>query len=246
MANSSGRSSVNVGSMSSARLARVAAPLREQVLDVLRADIVALRLRPGQRLVERELIEHLGVSRTTVREALRQLTTEGLAREIPQKGLVVAAPTPTEAAELYEVRALLEGAAAKEFALKASAAQLRELAEAFDEVNRSRFDIEGGGFLEAKNRLYEILLEGAGNSTIRSILQTLQARIAVLRAATVAVPGRAEASVEELGAIVDAIKRRDGDAAASTAAFHVRQAAATLFDAMARKSSPVLESYEYP
>ena len=103
-----------------AQVERVAAPVREQVADLLRREIVELRLRPGQRLVERELIERIGVSRTTIREALRQLSAEGLVTTIPQKGAIVAIPSPKEAAEVYEVRALLEGAAAKECAENAT------------------------------------------------------------------------------------------------------------------------------
>ena len=94
------------------------------ILDVLRREIVEMRLRPGQQLVERELIERIGVSRTTIREALRQLAAEGLVTTIPQKGAIVAAPSAKQAAELYEVRALLEAAIAKEFALSASDIQV--------------------------------------------------------------------------------------------------------------------------
>src|ERR687891_466384 len=75
------------------QVARVAAPLREQVLDLLRREIVEMRLRPGQRLVERELIQRIGVSRTTIREALRELAAEGLVTTIPQKGAIVAGPS---------------------------------------------------------------------------------------------------------------------------------------------------------
>src|SRR5512146_1240513 len=103
----------------SGQVERVAAPLREQVSDLLRREIVSMRLQPGQRLVERELIERIGVSRTTVREALRELAAEGLVTTIPQKGAIVAIPSPKEAAEVYEVRALLEGLAASEFATNA-------------------------------------------------------------------------------------------------------------------------------
>src|SRR5581483_2959469 len=208
---------------------RVAAPLREQVLDLLRREIVELRLRPGQRLVERELIARIGVSRTTIREALRQLAAEGLVTTIPQKGAIVAVPSAKEAAEVYEVRALLEGAAAKEFALYASEAQVLALEQALQAVADTESSVEDGAFLAAKNRFYEILFEGAGNSTIKSILEGLQARVAVLRATTVAVPGRAHVSVEEIRAIVEAIERRDPEAAEAAAAYHVRQAAATLF-----------------
>lgn len=210
------------------RVARVAAPVREQVLELLRSEIVELRLRPGQRLVERELVERIGVSRTTVREALRQLAAEGLVTTIPQKGAIVSVPSAKEAAEVYEVRALLEGAAAKEFALNASEAQVLALRQAFEVVSETASLVEDGTFLRAKNRFYEILFDGAGNSTIRSILESLQARVAVLRATTVAVPGRGFVSVGEVRAILEAIEQRDPEAAEAAAAHHVRQAAATL------------------
>jgi len=82
---------------------RVAAPLRTQVSDILRREIVEMRLHPGQRLVERELIERIGVSRTTIREALRELASEGLVTTIPQKGAIVAIPSPKEAASATSV-----------------------------------------------------------------------------------------------------------------------------------------------
>ena len=214
----------------SAQVARVAAPVREQVLDLLRREIVELRLRPGQRLVERELIERIGVSRTTIREALRQLSAEGLVTTIPQKGAIVAVPSSKEAAEVYEVRALLEGAAAKECAENATEAQLLALREAFSALERSVAAAEEPALmLDAKNRLYQVIFDGSDNSTIRAILESLQARIAVLRATTLAAPDRPEQSVAEIREIVEAIERRDGEAAAAAASFHVRQAASTLF-----------------
>jgi DNA-binding GntR family transcriptional regulator len=220
------------------RVSRVAAPVREQVLDLLRQEITEMRLRPGQRLVERELIERIGVSRTTIREALRQLAAEGLVTTIPQKGAIVAVPSAKEAAEVYEVRALLEGVVAREFALNASDEQVAALRRAFVDVEGSQDAVEDGSFLAAKNRFYEILFEGAGNTTIRALLQGLQARIAVLRATTVAAPGRPRVSVSEIGAIVEAIDRRDPDAAAAATSHHIRQAAATLFTQVGTDASP--------
>ncbi|MGB7156488.1 MAG: GntR family transcriptional regulator, partial [Tepidisphaeraceae bacterium] len=109
----------------SLRVGRVAAPLREQVVDVLREAILDFRLKPGQRLIERELIEQIGVSRTTIREVLRQLAAEGLVTTIPQKGAVVVVPSPEEAAELYDVRLVLEAAAVERFVKNASPANAR-------------------------------------------------------------------------------------------------------------------------
>jgi DNA-binding GntR family transcriptional regulator len=208
---------------------RVAAPLRTQVSDILRREIVEMRLHPGQRLVERELIERLGVSRTTIREALRELAAEGLVTTIPQKGAIVAIPSPKEAAEVYEVRALLEGLAAREFVDNATELHLDALRRAMTQVARAGKKNDADGVLRAKNRFYDVLFDGADNPTIRSILGGLQARVAVLRATSLTAPDRPRQSVTEIQAIVDAIERRDGDAAAAAASFHVRQAAETAF-----------------
>jgi DNA-binding GntR family transcriptional regulator len=208
---------------------RVAAPLREQVSDILRREIVEMRLRPGQRLVERELIERLGVSRTTIREALRQLAAEGLVRTIPQKGAIVAVPSWKEAAEVYEVRALLEGAAAREFAERASDNQVAALKRALRVVDRRAAADDPRGLLAAKGHFYEVFFDGAGNATIRQIIEGLQARVAVLRAASLHAPNRPQQSVIEIRAIVDAVERRDPQAASDAAMFHVRQAARMAF-----------------
>jgi len=80
---------------------KLAAPLRQQVLDGLRQAIIDGRLVPGARLIERELTEMMGVSRTVIREALRQLESEGLIAIIPNKGPVVRELTLAEARDLY-------------------------------------------------------------------------------------------------------------------------------------------------
>ncbi|MGO2111857.1 MAG: GntR family transcriptional regulator, partial [Pseudoclavibacter sp.] len=148
-------------SLDSASLARVSAPLREQVIDVLTRAIIENRLRAGQRLVERELVESLGVSRTTVREALRELATQGLVTVVPQRGAVVAAPTYEEARDLYEVRASLESLIVARFVENASDAQVTRLEAA---VERFAASVESGDgvidVLASKGEFYEVLLEG--------------------------------------------------------------------------------------
>jgi DNA-binding transcriptional regulator YhcF (GntR family) len=90
-----------------APMSRVAAPLRDQVSNALRQAIVERELRPGQRLVERELTGMLQVSRATIRESLRELEAEGLVTVIPQRGAVVASISMQEAADIYEARAAI-------------------------------------------------------------------------------------------------------------------------------------------
>ena len=218
----------------SVRVERVAAPVREQVLDQLRQAILEMRLKPDQRLVERELIEQTGVSRTTIREVLRQLAAEGLVTTIPHKGTIVASPSIERAAELYEVRAVLEGMAARQFAERATEVHQRALRRALEGIEaRARSEPTSKAMLEAKRYFYDALFEGAANGTIQSIVEGLQARVTVLRAASLSQPGRAERALHEVREIVEALEARDADRAERAAVFHVEQAARTVFEAMA-------------
>jgi len=210
----------------SLRVGRVAAPLREQVLIVLRRAIVEQQLPPGHRLIERELIEQTGVSRTTVREVLRELAAEGLVTTVPQKGAVVAVPTAEEAAELYEVRAALEALAARRFVEHATPDEVRELRASFAELEHvTSEDGDILALLRAKDRFYDVLLLGSGNRAVHSILSGLKARVALLRTSSLSEAGRPERAVAEIRAIVEAVEARDGEAAAEACARHVERAA---------------------
>lgn len=211
----------------SLRVGRVAAPLREQVVDVLREAILDFRLKPGQRLIERELIEQIGVSRTTIREVLRQLAAEGLVTTIPQKGAVVVVPSPEEAAELYDVRLVLEAAAVERFVKNASPEHVRALRAAVDEMERVSAGGDGDdvrAVLRANDEFYEVLLAGAGNRTFHALLSGVQARVRVLRASSLSQPGRPAAAVAELRGIVEAIEAGDGERAARITADHLELA----------------------
>jgi DNA-binding GntR family transcriptional regulator len=212
---------------------RVAAPVREQVLEQLRDAIVEMRLQPTQRLVERELVEQTGVSRTTIREVLRQLAAEGLVTTIPHQGTVVASPSLERAAELYEVRAMLEGMAARQFVERATEGHMARLRTACDAIEAAASeDAAGPAMLAAKKLFYDALFEGAANRTIQEIVEGLQARVTVLRRASLAQPGRSALTVAEVRAIVEALEARDGERAAAACVHHVNQAARTVFAAM--------------
>lgn len=215
------------------QVTRTVAPVREQVLKQLRQAIIEMLLPPGRRLVERELIEQTGVSRTTIREVLRQLAAEGLVTTLAHKGTVVATIPLDRAMELYEIRAVLEGMAARQFAQRASDKQMRELRRAFEAIEAAgRRNVPGPAVLLAKKRFYDALFEGADNLTIREVLEGMQARVTALRSTSLAQPGRSTETVEEVRAIVVALEARDGDRAAAACAHHVTQAAHTVRSAM--------------
>jgi len=212
---------------------RVAAPLREQVIAALRRAILDFELKPGQRLVERELIERLGVSRTTVREALRDLISEGLVAMVPQRGAIVAAPSAEEAADLYEIRAVLESLMVRHFVERADETLVAELSDAVEALAAAA---EGGadvlGILAAKDDFYAVLQRGAESPALEQLLGSLKARVQVLRATSLSEAGRPARVVAELRAVAEAVARRDAASASQLCAAHVRMAARTAMEAI--------------
>jgi GntR family transcriptional regulator, trigonelline degradation regulator len=205
----------------------VAAPLRKQVIELLRNAIVAFEYKPGERLVERDLCERFDVSRTVVREALRHLEAEGLINIVANRGPIVSSPTVSEARALYEVREALESLAARLCAERASAAKKRKLARALQHIALAYAEGELAVRLRAKDEFYRVLCDGADNAVIGSTLRGIQARVQMLRGLSLQAPGRREESLEELRALTAAIERGDTALAARLAAEHVRSAAST-------------------
>jgi len=196
---------------------RAHAPLRHQVLDYLRQRIISGQIKPGARLVERELIEMMEVSRTVIREALRQLETEGLVAVIANKGPVVRELTIVEAKDLYAIRGVLVGLAARLFVQNAADSEIEKLRAALDDTARGYQAGDPALVFEAKNRFYDILVEGAGSESLSTMLALLHARIARWRALGLSHPKRSPArgreSVAGLRAMFAAIK--NGNAAAA-------------------------------
>jgi DNA-binding GntR family transcriptional regulator len=212
------------------RVVRIAAPLRHSVVESIRNAIAAGRFKAGERLPERELCDMIGVSRTLVREALRQLESEGLIKVIAHRGPIVARVTPEQADGGYQVRRELEGLASQLFAERASAAQRKALVEAFKQLKSAFQSDDTVVRLEAKNRFYECLVEGSGNEALGQMLRMLNSRVMVLRATSLKARGRAKESLRELGELMDALAARDGKAAREAAVRHVNRAAAVAIE----------------
>lgn len=216
----------------------IAAPLREQVIAALREAILDFRLKPGQRLVERELVERLGVSRTTVRETLRELTSEGLVTVVPQRGAIVSMPSLDDAIDLYEVRAALESLVVRRFVQRATDEEVVALSRTVDdfaEVISATHDMRE--ILAAKNRFYVVLIGGARSAALRQLLERIQARVQVLRATSLSEAGRAYAVVLELRGVVAAIADRDAGLASWRCAEHVRTASVTALRSLRESES---------
>jgi len=214
------------------RVIRVAAPLRQSVVESIRNAIATGRFAAGERLTERDLCEMIGVSRTLVREALRQLESEGLIDVLPHRGPVVARVTVEQAKQIYQVRRELEGLASELFAVNASADDRKALRKAFLQLKSAINSPESGVRLAAKNEFYACLLRGSGNDALRQVLGLLNSRVTLLRATSLSVKGRSKASIAELTGLVKALMARDGPAARRAASLHVANAADAAIDVL--------------
>jgi DNA-binding GntR family transcriptional regulator len=203
----------------------LAAPLRKQVIELLREAILSGAYKSGERLVERDLCDRCGVSRTVIREALRHLEAEGLVEIVANRGPVVASLNREDAQALYEVRAAVEGLAAQLSAERSTPAQRLSLGRALKRVESAYRRGNLHEELAAKDEFYEALFTASSNSAVASVLRPLQARTQMLRGLSLQTPGRTGESLFELREIVSAIEAGDGTAARERAAEHVRNAA---------------------
>lgn len=214
---------------------RPAATLRHSVTESIRQAIALGRFSPGARMPERDLCEMTGVSRTLVREALRQLESEGLIEVIAHKGPVVARITAAEAIGVYQVREVLEGLAAELFANQASDSDREKLRAAVDAFRSADTAVER---VTMKNTFYAILIAGSGNEALGKALYMLNSRTMLLRSQSLQAPGRWQKSIAELESLVDALEGRDAQKARRIAIDHVRRAAAAAMHTFSIEGEP--------
>lgn len=217
----------------SLRIVRPAGTLRGQVVDTLRAAIVEGRFRSGERLVERRVCELLGVSRTLVREALRQLEAEGLVENAPYRGPSVATVTAEQVQQIYEMRGALEGLAARLFVQRASDQEVAELAQSVEAIADCYRRDDDAGQRAAVESFYDLLLRGARNEMLTSAIALHRARLSWLRAISLSRRERRGTSLEEKRAIVHAIATRDAHKARALAEQHVEHALAGVLEVLA-------------
>ena len=179
------------------------------------------RLNPGDRLRETELAERLGVSRTPVREAIRQLEADGIVTHVPRHGASIRRLDYAEVMELYEMRAVLEGTAAR---LAARAASDIEIEELFD-MNQQLVVLGSAPEAFVLNRQFHAaLLDAAKNRFLARSIHALQKALMILGPTTLTQPDRATRATEEHFGVLDAIKARDGSLAEAAMRAHIEAA----------------------
>lgn len=196
-------------------------PLGEIVYRTLREGIQSGDIKPGDRLREEEVAQRLKVSRTPVREAFGRMIAKGLVEPIGARGLVVRSLDTAEVLELYTMREILEGTAARLAARHASVPEIDALAD-IQAAFESQSDPAAMAWLN--RQFHEAIFRAARNRYLDSALQEAQDAIALLGPTTFQVESRPETASPEHRAIIKAIARHDADAAEQTARLHIRAA----------------------
>ncbi len=209
--------------------------IRDKVYERLRSAILSGALEPGERLVERKLAELLGVSRTPVREAIRMLELEGLVTHLPRVGAVVAQVSDSEVLEIYRIRAVLEGLAARMAAEKITPEQLNKLAELVQifEENAKQGNLER--LEEAHREFNDLIYRAAGSSRLYSMITTLVEHIDRYTRVGYCHPGRIAEATLEHRQLVEAIRMRDGALAEQVAREHIDNSRRAYFIEAAKK-----------
>lgn len=197
-------------------------PLGEAVYNTLCAAMRDGHFKPGDRLREEEIGARLNVSRTPVREAFNRLMSRGLLEASGSRGVTVRTLSPNETAELYALREILEGAAARLAAMHASDLEIEEMREWQLRFERAQDDARTMAL--ANRRLHEVIFRSARNRYLDTALKDMQDAISILGRTTFSVAGRALTATAEHRAMIEAIVARNPDAAETRAREHIRSA----------------------
>ena len=211
-------------------------PLRETVCEALRDAIRRGVLEPGERLMEVQLAEELGISRTPVREAIRKLEQEGYVIMMPRRGTYVSSVSVRDVKEIFEIRSALES-------LSTGLATMRIEPEELDKLRALLTEIEGhiqrrdiDKIVETDIEFHGLLYQVSRNDRLVTIISNLKEQLARFRTLSMSYPGRLQETLQEHRAMVEAIAAGDVEAARDAAERHMEQAEETLLKAM-RKSN---------
>lgn len=185
------------------------------------SEIRAGALRPGDRLTETEIAERLGISRTPVREAIRQLESDGLVSHVPRVGVVVRRLDLAEITELYEMRAVLEGTAARLAARAGSEIELGEMETINAEMEQAA---DAAALAESNRQFHKVILNAARNRFLVRSVEAVQKTLLILGPSTMEESTRAAQAIAEHRQIIAALRARDGRAAETAMHTHIEAA----------------------
>lgn len=198
--------------------------LRYKILKYVKAQIINGSYKPGESLVESKLAEELGVSRTPIREAVRLLEQEGLIETIPNKGAVVVGVSSKDVEDIYAIRQLVEGLAARWAVEHMSDQNKKEMQKLLDlmEFYAQRGDVDEIAYLD--NQFHHIIYEASGSKILNITLSNLHQYVQLARLESLQIPKRLDKTLSEHRAILQSFLDNKPYDAEMAVAEHVRQA----------------------
>jgi DNA-binding GntR family transcriptional regulator len=212
----------NFGSTSAG--SRLDTTLRTRAQSLLRDAILDGYFKAGQKLVERELCDLTGASRSSLREALVNLETNGLIERQSYRGFSVSRLNAQKVREIFELRASVETLAAELFTERASVQEVVALGEALSALEQCQESFDLAQMRAVKERYYEVLFTGCRNEEIRRALGNVIDRIHLLRSQLMQDPARREISLAEMRQLTSALVKRDRFAARAASLAHIEAA----------------------
>ena len=209
-------------------------PLREAVCETLRDAIRTGILEPGERLMEVQLAEELGISRTPVREAIRKLEQEGYVIMMPRRGTYVSDISTNDVKEIFEIRSALESLATGLAARRIEPEELETLQNLLIEIEGYIIENDMEKIVETDIKFHGLLYKVSRNERLVSIISNLKEQLARFRTLSMSYPGRLQETLEEHSEMVEAIANGDVSAARDAAEHHMERAEKTLLKAMRR------------
>lgn len=204
----------------------------ERVYEILLGNIVKRRLLPGKKLVERDLVKKLGVSKTPIREALSRLEIEGLIEGTSYHSFSVIQISQKKIIEIYDIREVIDGLAARVVAKKINKEQVKQLHSIIQSFQSyiEKNDLESYNSLDIE--FHNLLGAISENRRLCEIMQRVRNQARILMTTSVGLPGRAEASLAEHRKMVDTIASQDVDLAEKFAREHIRNVKKAVLDSL--------------
>jgi DNA-binding GntR family transcriptional regulator len=189
------------------------ATLREQIFQLVLQELKSGKFSPGERITEERLATRLGVSRTPIREALGQLTKQGVLRARPGGGYVVPAPTIDEIRQIIAVRTLLEPAGVRMAAMEYGAAEIKKITDAIEAESGSASRAQPAQFAKANEDFRHAMFDGIANRALSSLIAQFSNHLHFIRGITLNNLELRREIVDRQRKIRDALQSRDSDLA---------------------------------
>lgn len=210
-------------------------PIREIIYEYLREAILDGRLKPGERLIERDLAEKFRASRTPIREALRKLETEDFLEYLPRRGDIVKGVNPEDIEEVYILREMMESVAIRRSVAHLTDAGIESLRQAVEKTNQAQQEDRVGDVIAGLREFDAVLLDACKMKRLRGFVNSLQESLRSYRKFNLSHPERRARAVREHQEIFAAVLARDADRAEGLVRRHIQAARDSLLASLAKE-----------